>query len=77
MSDDIQSHSVETAELQSHLLRYVLLGVAMLYVIVSLYFIVDINGRLGKLEDTQKATAADASMLLKKLGMTEANLKQA
>ena len=77
MSDDIQGHRVETAEPQSHLLRYVLLGVAMLYVIVSLYFIVDMNTRIGKLEDLQKAAAADASMLLKKLGMTEASLKQA
>ncbi len=77
MSDEIQGHSVEVAEPQSHLLRYVLLGVAMLYVIVSLYFLVDMNGRIGKLEDTQKAAAQDASMLMKKLGMTEANLKEA
>ena len=77
MSDQIQGHSVDTAEPQSHLLRYVLLAVAMVYIIVSLYFIVDMNGRIAKLEDTQKAAAADASMLLKKLGMTEATLRQA
>ena len=77
MSDENLGHSVETPEPHSHLLRYVLLAVAMLYVIVSLYFIVDMTGRIGKLEDGQKAAAADQAQLLKKLGMTEANLKQA
>ncbi len=77
MSDENLGHSVESAEPHSHLLRYVLLGVAMLYVIVTLYFIVDMSGRIGKLEDQQKAAAADTAQLLKKLGMTEASLKQA
>ena len=77
MSEEIQGHSVETAEPQSHLLRYVLLGVAMLYVIVSLYFIVDMSGRLAKVEDGQKAATEQNALLLKKLGMTEASLRQA
>lgn len=77
MSDEYQGHSVESHEPPSHLLRYALLGVAMLYVIVSLYFIVDMSGRIAKLEDGQKAAAADSAQLLKKLGMTESSLKQA
>ncbi len=77
MSDENLGHSVETAEPQSHLLRYVLLAVAMLYVIVSLYFIVDMTGRIGKLEDGQKAANEQTSQLLKKLGLTEASLRQA
>jgi hypothetical protein len=77
MSDEFQGHSVETPEPQSHLLRYVLLAVAMLYVIVSLYFIVDLTGRLGKLEDAQKASTEQNTQLLKRLGITEASLKAA
>ena len=77
MSDEIQGHSVDTAEPHSNLLRYVLIGVAAIYAIASLYFIVDMNGRIAKLEDSQKVAAADQAQLLKKLGMTEANLKQA
>ncbi|MGH9524807.1 MAG: hypothetical protein ACRD3E_19970, partial [Terriglobales bacterium] len=77
MSDEYQGHSVESHDSPSHLLRYVLLGAAMLYVIVSLYFIVDMSGRIAKLEDGQKAATADTAQLLKKLGMTDTNLKQA
>ena len=77
MSDEIQGHSVESHESPSHLLRYVLFGVAMLYVIVSLYFIVDMSGRIARLEDGQKAANADTAQLMKKLGITESTLKQA
>jgi chromosome segregation ATPase len=77
MPDEYQGHSVDAPEPQSHLLRYVLLAVAMLYVIVSLYFLVDTTGRVAKLEDAQKAAAGEQAQLLKKLGMTEESLKQA
>ena len=77
MSEEHPGHSVEMAEPQSHLLRYVLLGVAMLYMIVSLYFIVDQSGRIAKLEDGQKAATEQNAQLLKRLGITEASLKQA
>lgn len=77
MSDEIQGHSATTAEPQSHLLRYVLAAVAALYVAVSLYFIYDMNVRIGKMEDAQKASATETSQLLKKLGLTEAQLNKA
>lgn len=76
MSEETQGHGVET-EPQSHLLRYVLLGVAMLYVIVSLYFLVDMSGRVNKLEESQKAANEQSAQLLKRLGITEASLRQA
>lgn len=77
MPDEIQGHSVTTAEPHNHLLRYVLATVAVLYVAVSLYFIYDMNVRLGKMEDAQKASAAETSQLLKKLGITETQLNKA
>ena len=77
MSDQIQGQSVEAAEPESHLLRYVSLGVAVLYVIVSLYFIVEMGGRIGKLEDGQKAATEQNAQLLKRFGITEASLQAA
>ncbi len=76
MSDEIQGHVEEQPEPQSHLLRNVLLGVAALYVVVSLYLIIDMGSRIGKLEDGLKATNDTASQLQKKLGITEASLKE-
>jgi myosin heavy subunit len=77
MPEENQGHVVDTAEPQSHLLRYVLLGVAALYIGVSLYLIVDMGNRIGKLEDGQKAAGEQNAQLLKRLGITEASLKQA
>jgi len=62
---------------QGNVLRNVLLGVAILYMIASLYFIFDLRGRLDKLETAQKAAAAENAQLLKRLGITESSLKSA
>ncbi len=62
---------------QGNVLRNVLLGVAIVYVIASLYFIFDLRGRLDKLETAQKTAAAENAQLLKRLGITEASLKSA
>lgn len=72
MPEDFQGH--ETAA-PSHLLRNLLLAFAAVYVLVSLYFIADMSGRLGKLEVAQKAALADNAELLKRLGITEASLR--
>ncbi len=77
MSDEIQGHGVDAAEPQSHLLRYVLLAVAGLYMLVSIYFIYDMNVRLGKMEVAQKAASAESAQLLNKLGITQSQLKEA
>ena len=75
MPDEAEGQSVEPAP-EKHLLRYVLLFVAMAYVIVSLYFLVDMSGRVAKLEDGQKAAVAENAQLLKRLGITESSLKE-
>jgi hypothetical protein len=41
----------------SNLFRNVALGVAVLYVAVSLYFMLEMRGRIDKLEGDQKAAA--------------------
>ncbi len=56
-------------------LRYVLLGFAMVYVIASLYFIVDSRGRIEKLEAAQSIDKAENAQLTKRLGVAESSLK--
>jgi hypothetical protein len=65
----------------SNLFRNVLLGVAVLYVALSLYFMFEMRGRIEKLEGDQKAAADSAAShnaaIMKRLGMTEQNIEQA
>ncbi len=58
-------------------LRYVLLAVVAVYVIVSLYLLFDLRGRVGTLEASTKSAAAENAQLLKRLGITEGSLKSA
>jgi len=64
----------------SNLLRNVLIAVAVVYMVVSLYFIFETRGRLATLETSEKAAEESAAThnaaIMKKLGMTEASLEQ-
>ena len=64
----------------SNTLRNVLLAVAAVYVIASLYFIFDMHSRVASLETAQKATEDSLNThnaaIMKRLGMTEESLKQ-
>lgn len=61
--------------------RYIIAAVAVIYVLASLYFIYDSQTRINKLEADAKVAAESAAThnaaIMKKLGMTEANLQQA
>ncbi len=57
------------------MLRNVLLGIAVVYVIASLYFIFDSRSRIANLETAQAAAKAENTQLLKRLGIAEASLK--
>jgi len=65
---------------QNTTMRNVVLGVAIVYVLVSLYFIYDMHSRIGSLETAQKAAEESAAThnaaIMKRLGMTEASLEQ-
>ncbi|MGZ4827583.1 MAG: hypothetical protein ACXVY9_09470 [Terriglobales bacterium] len=74
MSEEHDDQGVSTGS-GGNLLRYVLLAVAMVYVIASLYFIVDSRGRIDKLEAGQTAAKAENAQLLKRLGIAESSLK--
>jgi hypothetical protein len=65
----------------SNVFRNVLLGVAVVYVALSLYFMFEMRGRIDKLEGDQKAAADSAAShnaaIMKRLGMTEQTMEQA
>ena len=77
MLEEHQGQSVEPAEpaAGSNTLRKVLLGIAVVYVIVSLYFILESRSRIGDLEAKQKTAAAENAQLLKRLGIAESSQK--
>lgn len=74
MSDEHEHQSVETGS-TARLLQNVLLGVALVAVAVSLYYIFDSRGRIEKLEAAQTAAKAENAQLLKRLGIAETSLK--
>jgi hypothetical protein len=59
----------------SPVLRNVLLAVAAVYVIASLYLTLDMRGRLDKLEKAQTTTSATVKESQHRLGNTESTLK--
>jgi hypothetical protein len=74
MPDEQAQHSVDT-DSSDKLLHYVLIVVAAVYIVVSLYYIFDSRGRIDKLEAAQTAANAENAQLLKRLGIAESNLK--
>ena len=74
MPDEHENKSVDTGS-SGNLLHYVLLGVAAVYIVVSLYYIVESRGRIDKLEAAQTAAKAENAQLLKRLGIAETSLK--
>ena len=65
---------------KSSLVRNVIIGVAVVYVVLSLYFIFEMRARVASLETAQKASeesaAANTAAIKKRLGMTEATIEQ-
>ena len=60
---------------ESHTIKYVLLGLAGVYVLFSLYLMFDMRGRIGTLEEKQGATTAAQQELEKKLTQSNSSLK--
>src|SRR4051794_25664235 len=62
------------------LLRNIIVGIAVLYVVASLYFIFEMRSRVASLETAQKASEESAAThntaIMKRLGMTEQSLEQ-
>jgi vacuolar-type H+-ATPase subunit I/STV1 len=69
------SYLYETPPPRQNLLRNVLIAAGLVYVVVSLYLLIDAHGRLNKLEDAQQANSSDVKSLAKRMGVAESNLK--
>jgi peptidoglycan hydrolase CwlO-like protein len=61
---------------ESNLVRNVILAVAGIYVIVSLFLIFDLRSRVQSMEETQKATVAAEKEIQDKLHMTSSAMAQ-
>jgi len=59
----------------SNALRNILLAVAAVYVVVSLYFMFDMHGRLAKVEATQTTAATNYDKLARRVTEDEANAR--
>lgn len=58
-----------------HMLRNVLMGIAIVYVAVSLYYIFEMRGRIQTLEHGQSTATTEIARLDKTVGITQSNIK--
>jgi hypothetical protein len=58
----------------NNIVRNVVIGIAIVYVIASLYFIFETRGRVASLEKAQQTTASDVKTLTHRVGTNEAKL---
>lgn len=81
MYEEDTSSAVPASSGKSNWLRNALIVVAVIYVLVSIYFIYSLQNQVNRLEAQQKAAedsaASHNAAIMKKLGMTEASIQQA
>jgi hypothetical protein len=68
MSDE----QVHTAA-ESNTGKWILVGVAVVYVVVTLYFLIDLHGKVGQLTKAQDASQTQISQLSKRMESAEAD----
>src|SRR5271165_3069905 len=67
----------QTGPNQNHVLQYVLFGLAVVYVIASLYFMYSLKTRLDVLDQKQMALSDAQQQLAERLHLTSNEFKQA
>jgi hypothetical protein len=77
VTNHVETHSQAGGADHSSILRYVLLGVALVYVLASLYFMYTLKGRLDALDQKQQAMEAAQSELTARIHSTRSELKEA
>ncbi len=78
--EDLTSHEearVASASSHGSVLKYVLLGVALVYVLASLYFMYTLKGRLDALDQKQQTLESAQTELTARLHSTRSELKDA
>jgi seryl-tRNA synthetase len=78
--EDVTSHEeaqVTSASSRGSVLKYVLLGVALVYVLASLYFMYTLKGQLDALDQKQQTLESAQTELTARLHSTRSELKDA
>jgi hypothetical protein len=77
VTNHVEAHPQTGGADHSSILRYVLLGVALVYVLASLYFMYTLKGRLDVLDQKQQAMEAAQAELTARIHSTRSELKEA
>jgi hypothetical protein len=77
VTNHVETHPQTAGADHSSILRYVLLGVALVYVLASLYFMYTLKGRLDALDQKQQAMEAAQAELTARIHSTRSELKEA
>jgi len=77
VNQQVETHAQGTGADHSPILKYLLLGVALVYVLASLYFMYTLKGRLDALDQKQQAMETAQTELAARLHSTKSELKEA
>jgi hypothetical protein len=77
VSNQVETHPHRGDSDRSFILRYVLLGVALIYVLASLYFMYTLKGRLDASDQKQAALESAQTDLTARLHSTKSEFKEA
>ena len=77
VTNQVETHPHASGGNHGAIVRYVLLGVALIYVLASLYFMYTLKGRLDVLDQKQQAMEAAQSELTARIHSTRSELKEA
>jgi hypothetical protein len=77
VTNTVESHPHSNGADHSSIVKYVLLGVALVYVLASLYFMYTLKGRLDALDQKQQALESAQTELSARLHSTKSEFKEA
>jgi hypothetical protein len=77
VTNTVETHPHSGGSDHSSLVKYVLLGVALLYVLASLYFMYTLKGRLDAVDQKQAALESAQTELTARLHSTKSEFKEA
>src|ERR1035438_4307694 len=77
VTNPVETHPHAGATDHSSIVKYVLLGVALLYVLASLYFMYTLKGRLDALDQKQQTLESAQTELSARLHSTKSEFKEA
>jgi small-conductance mechanosensitive channel len=77
VTNQVEMHPQASGADHGAIVRYVLLGVALIYIVASLYFMYTLKGRLDMLDQKQQTMEAAQSELTARIHSTRSELKEA